>query len=408
MKYKIISLLSLEDAFMQSDNRLNTLQDIVFSGDSISDSLVSSSKYSVEYAITHKGEFAILKILIEPDSSRGNDIMNSIYSMNMDNLSFFVKTVVVKNELIVADGWSDRLISDAILIYDSFPTMVDYIKCADELPKSVLTDFLVFFKELLLRGLVFDLVSLSAIKYSTERGVVISPVVNFIYRKRNSTSEILAFRSYLLLKFLQISICYLNHCRECDYWEEEEIEIGDLEENFDLRKIEYYCSCEFISYVEEIILKLKNKSEYDYTLCNAILKSCSVADSVAIIDDMIKKLVVLEYKPLETPFIDENKYEIVGNHVENRISVRRKSDNKIGYINFAGDFVIDFFFDTASDFSEEFAVCSIDGLYGLINREGEIVVAFEYSQLEWDATLNTLFWAKGKDIGQYKRSELRG
>ena len=94
----------------------------------------------------------------------------------------------------------------------------------------------------------------------------------------------------------------------------------------------------------------------------------------------------------------------VSGYVNGLSSASELNDNRFGYINQEGNYVIDPDFDVISLFDHGVAVVgqgttsyldgddyeSFEGKYGLINREGEILLSFEYEALnplaEWGGT----------------------
>lgn len=110
------------------------------------------------------------------------------------------------------------------------------------------------------------------------------------------------------------------------------------------------------------------------------------------------------YYPIELNgkwgFIDEKgavkikpQYDFVEDFSENIALVGR--DDAVAFINKAGDRITDFEFTNAYAFKNGYAVVGIDDKYGAINREGEVVVPVKYSDVGEYA--EELFYAERAD-----------
>ncbi|PWI30550.1 hypothetical protein DI383_03610 [Flavobacteriaceae bacterium LYZ1037] len=63
------------------------------------------------------------------------------------------------------------------------------------------------------------------------------------------------------------------------------------------------------------------------------------------------------------------------------LSLVRSDEGKFGYIDKQGNIIIETIYDYATKFNNGFSVVGLDNLYGLINREGVVVLPIKHTSL---------------------------
>lgn len=366
-----LSEIVLRDALTQGNQCYRTIKDITCG------ELLTQDRYGAVYSAKHEGKNVLLKIMLEPQSERAVNLQATIETIQKLDLPFIASASIHRSELSVITLDNKQHQADIIMIDDSGSSVIAYLD--EEDGEDIIDSFISLIGEITRRGYIFDLISIDAFRYSPERGLHISPVENFVFDGIVSTDKLAsrAFSNFLIMSLLQFIIevnnSSTNQRSDCA------IEYKRHPERFDLRRLDYFLSGEYITDILTLIDTISQESDFK---CESLRETLTAAN-------LESKLSILG-----TASFDDGRYTVIGNHSENRILVREIATGKLGYFDFAWKQVIDCQYDDANNFIEGMSVCIRDDVYGVINRDGEIVVPFEYDYIEWNSKANLFYWRK--------------
>lgn len=100
-------------------------------------------------------------------------------------------------------------------------------------------------------------------------------------------------------------------------------------------------------------------------------------------------------------------YAIHGCRDENRIVVIDLSTSLKGYASYTGELVIDCIYDELTDFAEGYAVAVLNGLAGVIDRNNNVIIDFEWDWIEWDCIYSVFIVTLNGVYSLYSRSKER-
>lgn len=368
-----LSNITLNDALSHSNQRFKTLNNIVYEG------IVNNEKYSIEIAVRHNGKNKVVKVMVDPESERTVEILETVKCLKRMDLPYIAPMEYYPNELKIITTDNQSFMSDVILIEDSQSEMFDYPVEYDV--QKIINSFIKLTSEILRKGYIFDQLHRSSFRFNENGDVILSLSKSFIFDGVVSTDveRTRAFHNYLTMTLLQLIIVTYNNGR--DSWDGQ-VEYMEHTEQFDTRRLSHFLNGSYCEDLHLLMNIVEERCNYD---CKDLRES---------LGSMKLKSMLTAFQGISSEQIDEKVLDIIGNHSEDRISVRDKKTSLMGYVDFRHNLVIDYQYEDCADFVEGLAVCVRNGIYGVIDKFGEIIVPFEYEYLEWNSTTNSFYWRK--------------
>lgn len=243
---------------------------------------------------------------------------------------------------------------------------------------------------------IFDRLGFDDFLFSSEGRVVLSVRSNFVYGATVTPSSVeqRAYCNFLTAVLLR----YMIEVKELDGGEGDVPFIKD-NAKFDLRSVEYFTSSNYLTYIYAMIKVLER--EFDVN-CTDITESLTMNSSKEVARSFIS-FVGAEPRVSVIQGVDTRKYELIGEHSEDRIAVRDNETGLRGFVDFNYKVIVDSLYDEVSDFAEGVSVCVLGGRYGAIDRLGKTVLPFDYEFVEWCCdTARFLISDKGKNLIKYR------
>lgn len=368
-----LSNITLNDALSHSTQRFRTLLDITCV------EIVNTEKYSIEVAVTQNGENKIVKVMVDPEAERTVEIIETAICLERMELPYIAPIKYYPKELKIITTDNQSFMSDVILIEDTQSEMFDYPAEYDG--QQIINSFIRLVSEILRKGYVFDQLHPSSFRFNEKREVILSLSKSFIFDGVVNTDmeRTRAFRNYLTMILLQLII--ETHNQDCNNWEDQ-IEYMKHTEQFDTRRLSHFLSGSYCEDLQILMNVVENRCKFD---CTDLRES---------IGTMKLKSMLTAFQGISSEPVEERTLDIIGIHSEDRISVRDKKTELMGYVDFKHNLVIDYQYEDCTNFVEGLAVCVRDGIYGVIDKFGETIVPFEYEYLEWNSKANSFYWRK--------------
>lgn len=380
-----LSNVTLTDALMHSGERLKTISDLSFM------EIIHMDKHSIEAAVEKSGKHMILKTLIDQESERAIDIIETAKCLERIKLPFIAKTTYYPKELMIITIDNKKLMADVILIEEDNSNIFDYSTDYDG--QNIIDSFVALTTEIMRHGYLFDRLEPKSFKFSPQRGAFLSLASNFSFNGMVNTNSdtTKAFHNFLTMMILQLIIESFNG--NSDNWEET-IDYEEKMERFDTRRLSHFLSGNYCQEILALLDIAESRCQYN---CDELRYSIGFPTL---------KNTLNGFQSLSSQPVDDNKIDFIGNHAEDRIAVRDRESGLMGYLDFKHNLVIDYQFIDAKDFVEGLAVCIKDDFYGVIDKFGDVIVPFEYRYLEWNSRANLFYWRdKNDDLLETPRNE---
>ncbi len=146
-----------------------------------------------------------------------------------------------------------------------------------------------------------------------------------------------------------------------------------------------------------------NLSERMYNILDSINREFCYKDFLKIAEEDYSPLSIEQATPEIFKKSDIDYKNIVGESQENRIAIYYPEKSKIGFIDFSCKEVIAPQYDTVTDFEEGVSVVSIGTKFGAINPYNEVIIGFDYEDLNWNVQYNIFVACKNGKYGLLTR-----
>ena len=370
-----IGLLECIEAIKQGDTTFKTLKGVTLTS---KDSFWCYRNFVI-FDILIKNEKYKLKICLD-NNEQSDAFYNNIDRCNTFYNDIFIDTTTLLDELIVYTNGITHKRHVAIIkndINEITPNLQQYLNGYLELIKRVMKTNLVI-DNFSLRWCVY---SNDELKVTLEKGVVVLP-------NRLITPKLLIdFRSYLLSLIRYIITNYTT------------IDFNGFVEDTPSFNVENYnvnITNNDTSVPEDykvIIDNIINSTSKDAGIegLNQLIALNKTEPVIALPDNInLPKSAYITSK------------NVVGKIKENRIAIIN-NDGKIGFLNENSEIIIDYQYDTATDFEEGISVVSMNNKFGAIDKYGTTVVEFNYDDLEWCVNYNVYIIEKNELFGLISR-----
>ncbi len=368
-----LSISSMWDALCHSTERFATLKKIEVGSNS---DILWADDYSVVFIVKVDGKERLIKIFNNENGERAQKILSTFRVLQHPNFAFVEKGEYYPEELTILFPDNGSQTSVGVMLLDiPSPDIFNFISICDNGAHNILSGFIHTVSVILRYGALFDLLNVNDFRCSDEGDVTLSPVSNYMLSNNSlgNNIESQAFINFIVGATLRVAI----ECFEADSGEVK-IEYSKVGDKFDVRLPERYINDNYVAWLNEMADIAENECERD---CSELRKVIGSTDVLQVIS------ALQHFCDVQIPYKEPRlfKYlEIIGTYSENRVSVRDNRTGLFGYVDFNMKKVIDCIFNEVTDFVEEVAVCAKGDDYGAINRNGEIIIPFEYSSLEWD------------------------